>query len=180
MSNLLAEELGRLLPPGEAPVMVVGLGNRHVTPDALGPLAVDKTLVTRHLFREIPGAVNERMCPVCAVAPGVLGVTGLETMETIKGLVDTVRPRVLIAVDSLAARAVSRLACTVQLSDSGIQPGSGVGNLRRAITQEALGVKVIAIGVPMVVYACLLYTSIIPNGFGKPPAGQWKCRWPLA
>lgn len=156
MSNLLAEELGRLLPPGEAPVMVVGLGNRHVTPDALGPLAVDKTLVTRHLFREIPGAVNERMCPVCAVAPGVLGVTGLETMETIKGLVDTVRPRVLIAVDSLAARAVSRLACTVQLSDSGIQPGSGVGNLRRAITQEALGVKVIAIGVPMVVYAATI------------------------
>ena len=73
ISNLLAEELGRLLPPGEAPVMVVGLGNRNVTPDALGPLAVDKTLVTRHLFREIPGAVNERMCPVCAVAPGVLG-----------------------------------------------------------------------------------------------------------
>lgn len=156
MSNLLAEELGRLVPKGDAPVMVVGLGNRFVTPDALGPLAIDKTLVTRHLFRELPGAVDGRMCPVCAVAPGVLGVTGLETMETIKGLVETVKPRAIIAVDSLAARAMSRLACTVQVSDSGIQPGSGVGNLRRAITQEALGVKVVAIGMPMVVYAATI------------------------
>ena len=156
MSNLLSEELARLLPQGEQPVMVIGLGNRQVTPDALGPMTVDRTLVTRHLFRELPQYVDSRMSSVCAVAPGVLGVTGLETIETLKGLVEQIQPRAVIAIDSLSARASGRVASTVQLSDSGIQPGSGVGNLRKAITRETLGTTVIAVGVPMVVYAATI------------------------
>ena len=156
MSNLLAEELARLIPEGTGEIMVIGLGNRNVTPDALGPMTVDKTLVTRHIFRELPDHVEEGMQSVCAIAPGVLGVTGLETMETVTGLVERIHPRAIIVVDSLAARASARVASTVQLSDSGIQPGSGVGNLRRAITEESLGVPVIAVGVPMVVYAATI------------------------
>ena len=154
MATLLGEELGRLVPEMDGrPVMVIGLGNRWVTPDALGPKTVERTLVTRHIFRELPDAVDERMGPVCAIAPGVLGVTGVETQEVVKGLVAQVQPRCIIAIDALAARATGRVGCTIQLTDTGIQPGSGVGNHRSALTQEALGVKVLALGVPTVVYA---------------------------
>ncbi|MBQ3223957.1 MAG: GPR endopeptidase [Clostridia bacterium] len=158
-SAVLGEELSRLLPPSDdpaEPVLVVGLGNRSVTPDSLGPLVADMTLVTRHLFRELPDSVDDRMRSVCAVAPGVLGVTGLETVELVRGLVESVRPRAVIAVDALSARECSHLAATIQLSDTGIQPGSGVGNHRRALSRETLGVPVIAIGVPMVVHAATI------------------------
>ena len=154
---LLGEELARLLPDEPtAPVLVVGLGNRMVTPDALGPLTVDGTLVTRHLYRELPHLTDRRMTPVCAVAPGVLGVTGIETMEMIRSIVQVIRPRAVIAVDSLSARSMSRVGSTVQLTDTGIQPGSGVGNHRSALTADSLGVPVIAIGVPMVIYAATI------------------------
>ena len=155
LQNMLGEEIERLLPPDEngAPVMVVGLGNRCVTPDALGPRTVDGTLVTRHLIQEMPDQVDDRLNPVCAIAPGVMGATGIETMETVSALVKELRPRCLIAIDSLAARSSSHIGVSIQLSDTGIQPGSGVGNHRKALTQEELGIKVIALGVPTVVYA---------------------------
>lgn len=157
VGTLLGEELARLLPEGpDAPVLVVGLGNRMVTPDALGPLTVDGTLVTRHLYSELPHLTDRRMSPVCAIAPGVLGVTGIETGEMVRSVVETVRPRAVIAVDSLAARSVGRVGSTVQLTDTGIQPGSGVGNHRAALTRETLGVPVLALGVPMVIYAATI------------------------
>ena len=154
---LLGEELARLLPDdSDAPALVVGLGNRMVTPDALGPMTVDGTLVTRHLYTELPHLTDKRMSPVCAVAPGVLGVTGIETMEMIRSIVQEIRPRAVIAIDSLCARSMSRVGSTVQLTDTGIRPGSGVGNHRSALTQETLGVPVIALGVPMVIYAATI------------------------
>lgn len=155
LQNILGEEIARLLPPDEmnAPVMVVGLGNRMVTPDALGPKTVDGLLITRHLFSEMPDQVNHRLSCVCAIAPGVMGITGIETMETVSSLTQTIHPRCIIAVDSLAARSSARVGTSVQLSDTGVQPGSGVGNHRRALDKETLGVPVIAIGMPTVVYA---------------------------
>ena len=162
VSTLLGEELARLLPEENgAPVLVVGLGNRMITPDALGPLTVDSTLVTRHLYRELPHLTERGMNPVCAVAPGVLGVTGVETMEMVRALVQAIEPRAVIAVDSLSARAVSRVGSTVQLTDTGIQPGSGVGNHRSALTAETLGVPVLALGIPMVIYA----STIVRDAF---------------
>lgn len=158
-SAVLGEELARLLPPSDdpkEPVLVVGLGNRNVTPDSLGPLVADRTLVTRHMFRELPESVDERMRCVCAVSPGVLGVTGLETVELAIGLIESIRPRAVIAIDALSARECSHLAATIQLTDVGIQPGSGVGNHRRALNRATLGVPVIAIGVPMVVHAATI------------------------
>ncbi len=163
VSSLLAEELMRMLPEGEAPVMVVGLGNRQVTPDALGPMTVDRTLVTRHIFQELPDSVDDRMRPVCAIAPGVLGVTGIETLEMVSALADRVRPRAVVAIDSLAAREVGRVGTAIQLTDTGIQPGSGVGNHRRALDQGAVGAPVIAVGVPTVIYAA----TIVRDALGK-------------
>ena len=163
MSALLGEELARLLPDDNgAPVLVAGLGNRTVTPDSLGPLTVDRTLVTRHLYAERPELTRRGMTPVCAVAPGVLGVTGVETSEMVRAISQAVRPRAVVAVDSLAARAVSRVASTVQLTDTGIRPGSGVGNHRAALTAETLGAPVLAVGVPMVIYAA----TIARDAFG--------------
>ena len=155
VSSLLGEEISRLLPPDEinAPVLVVGLGNRMVTPDALGPKTVDGIYVTRHLMREMPEKTDSRLSPVCAVAPGVLGVTGIESMESVKALSESLQPRCLIVIDSLAARAARRVGVSIQLSDAGICPGSGVGNHRSALTKETIGVPVIAVGMPTVVYA---------------------------
>ena len=163
VANMLGEEIARLLPPDEtdAPVLVVGLGNRMVTPDALGPKTVDGLLVTRHLFRALPDKVDSRLRPVCAIAPGVMGVTGIETIETVGSIVREIRPRCVIAVDSLAARASSRVGVSIQLSDTGIQPGSGVGNHRRSLSEADLGVKVIALGMPTVVYAATIARDAI-------------------
>ena len=155
MANLLGEELSRMLTPSQdAPVLVVGLGNRGVTPDSLGPAAIDKTLVTRHML----GSEYDRsgMRSVCAIAPGVLGVTGVETVEMVESLAQKLHPRAILCIDSLAARNSARIGCTVQVSNTGIQPGSGVGNHRKPLTKETLGVDVIAVGVPTVVYAATL------------------------
>ena len=153
----LGRELGRtiagMLPEGCDTVLVVGLGNRAVTPDALGPRAVERVLVTRHMDGCLPQDVQEKLRSVCAAAPGVLGVTGIETAELLRGMVAHVRPDAVIAVDALAARSSQRICSTIQVADTGITPGSGVGNHRRALTRETLGVPVIAVGVPMVVYA---------------------------
>ena len=156
LSTLLGEELARLLPPrapGET-VLVVGLGNRGITPDSLGPAAIDRTLATRHLLSG--PAAPKGLTSVCAIAPGVLGVTGIETLELMEGLVEKLRPACLICVDSLAARAAARVGSTLQLCDAGIQPGAGVGNRRVPLTQSRLGVPVISVGMPTVIYAASL------------------------
>ncbi|MBR6789451.1 MAG: GPR endopeptidase [Oscillospiraceae bacterium] len=142
----LCEELRALLPEG--PVLTVGLGNRSVTPDSLGPEAVERVLVTRHLRGKVPGI--EGLRPVSCIAPGVLGQTGIESAEMIRALTGTVRPAAVIAVDALAAADPVRLGKTVQLSDAGICPGSGAANHRAGLTRGTLGVPVIAVGVPMI------------------------------
>lgn len=135
------------------PVLVVGLGNRNITADSLGPKTVEQLFVTRHLFEQMPELVGEETTSVCAIAPGVLGITGIETMEIVKGVVNKVSPGLVIAVDALAARKLERINTTLQISDTGINPGSGVGNNRKAINRNTLGVDVISIGVPTVVDA---------------------------
>ena len=155
VSALLGEELGRMIrSESDAPVLVIGLGNRFITPDSLGPLAVDKTLVTRHMLQT--EYARSDMRSVCAIAPGVLGVTGVETMEMVQGLTEKLRPRVIVCIDSLAARSSERIGSTIQLTDAGIQPGGGVGNHRQPLTRETLGTDVIAVGMPTVVYAATL------------------------
>lgn len=157
LSCTIAEELSRLLPPGEPrTTLVVGLGNWNVTPDALGPKVVNELLVTRHLLAHAPESFAEGFASVCAVAPGVLGLTGIETYEIITGVVEKVKPHVVVAIDALASHHVGRVGTTIQMADTGINPGSGLGNRRKALSQETLGVPVIAVGVPTVVYAATI------------------------
>ncbi|MGI6658431.1 MAG: GPR endopeptidase [Dethiobacteraceae bacterium] len=134
-------------------VLIVGLGNWNVTPDALGPRVVKDLLVTRHILALEPETLGEGFRAVSAISPGVLGITGVETGEIIQGLVEKVRPDLLIAVDALAARSLTRLHTTIQIADTGITPGSGVGNKRLKISHETIGIPVIAVGVPTVVDA---------------------------
>jgi len=153
----LADELAELLPPEEeASFLVAGLGNWHATADSLGPKVVSRLLVTRHLPEHVPADLRGGLRSVCALSPGVLGLTGIETMEILEGVVERVKPRAVICVDALAARQVSRILTTIQVADTGIQPGSGVGNYRRGLDRESLGVPVIAIGVPTVVHASVI------------------------
>jgi spore protease len=133
--------------------LVCGLGNWNATPDAIGPMVVGKVMVTRHVHSMTPPEKRGGLRSVAAISPGVLGLTGIETAEIVGGVVSRVRPNLIIVVDALASRNVSRLGTTVQLGDSGIQPGSGIGNKRFGITRQAMGVPVIAIGVPTVVHA---------------------------
>jgi spore protease len=157
VARLLAEELQGLMKlPKNARVLVVGLGNSHVTPDALGPKVVERIFVTRHLFESMPQTVGDGYRVVSAVAPGVLGITGIETGEIIHGIVEHVHPDAVVAVDALASRSLSRVNATVQLTDTGIQPGSGVGNKRKVLDALTLGCKVFAIGVPTVVDAATI------------------------
>ncbi|MCL8209169.1 MAG: GPR endopeptidase [Actinomycetia bacterium] len=134
-------------------VLVVGLGNWNATPDALGPRVVDRLLVTRHLAAFLPEDVRRRTRPVSAVAPGVLGTTGIETVDIVRGIVREIRPDLVVAVDALAARSVERLMTSVQVTDTGIHPGSGVKNRRQGVTADSVGVPVVAVGVPSVVLA---------------------------
>ena len=157
----LAAELRPLLPRDEkAPALVVGLGNRSITPDTIGPKAADHTLVTRHLVDMAPEHFGS-FRPVAALAAGVLGTTGVESGELVRALVDKIRPACVLAVDALASRSLSRVCSTIQIADTGICPGSGVGNARAALNEETLGVKVIAIGVPTVVDAATLTCDVL-------------------
>ena len=163
LSTLLRE----LLPhPNDGPVLIAGLGNRMITPDAIGPQTADHVIATRHLVAQSP-AVFADWRPVSALAPGVLGQTGVETGEVICGVLDRVRPAAVIAVDALAAGRLSRLLHTVQLADTGITPGAGVGNARAALNEETLGVPVIAVGVPTVVDGATLAHEI-SSQLGQP------------
>ena len=152
VSEVVSEVLGRLIKiDAEKTALIVGLGNWQVTPDALGPKVTEKIMVTRHLRTVMPEAIDDSVRPVCSIAPGVLGVTGIETVEIIKGVVEKIKPDLVICIDALAARRVERVNTTIQIGDTGISPGAGVGNNRKQINEENLGVKVIAIGVPTVV-----------------------------
>ena len=165
----LAEELKSLLPPlspGDG-VLVAGLGNRAMTPDAIGPKVTDHTLVTRHLVEQVPEHFGS-LRPVAALAPGVLGTTGMESGEVVKAAAEQIHPKCVVAVDALCARAVERLCVTVQMSDTGISPGSGVGNRRAALDRHSLGVPVIVVGVPTVVDAATVAADILAeNGLGE-------------
>ncbi|SER71029.1 GPR endopeptidase [Salipaludibacillus aurantiacus] len=141
--------------------LIVGLGNWNVTPDALGPLVTENLLVTKHLFELQPENVQEGFRPVSAISPGVMGLTGVETSDIILGVAGKVKPDFIIALDALAARSIERVNTTIQISDSGIHPGSGVGNKRKEISKEVLGVPVIAIGVPTVVDAVSITSDTI-------------------
>lgn len=163
LSTLLRE----LLPhPNDGPVLIAGLGNRMITPDAIGPQTADHVIATRHLVAQSP-AIFADWRPVSALAPGVLGQTGVEAGEVICGVLDRVRPAAVIAVDALAAGRLSRLLRTVQLADTGITPGAGVGNARAALNKETLGVPVIAVGVPTVVDGATLAHEI-SSQLGQP------------
>ena len=163
LSTLLRE----LLPhPNDGPVLIAGLGNRMITPDAIGPQTADHVIATRHLVAQSP-AIFADWRPVSALAPGVLGQTGVETGEVICGVLDRVRPSAVIAVDALAAGRLSRLLRTVQLADTGITPGAGVGNARAALNEETLGVPVIAVCVPTVVDGATLAHEI-SSQLGQP------------
>lgn len=147
--------------PSEAKCLIVGLGNWNVTPDALGPIVVENTLVTSHLFELAPENVEDGFRSVSAVSPGVLGITGIETSEIVKGVIHQAKPDFVIAVDALASRSLERVNTTIQISDTGINPGSGVGNKRKALSKDTLGVPVIAIGVPTVVDAVSIVSDAI-------------------
>ncbi|NLA84952.1 MAG: GPR endopeptidase, partial [Clostridiales bacterium] len=154
VKKCLADEIRRLVNLNkDSVILVVGLGNWNVTADAVGPKVVDRVLVTRHIFEYVPDQVDERMRRICAVAPGVLGITGVETGEIVKGIVDKVQPDLVIAIDALASRKTERIGSTIQIADTGISPGSGIGNKRMGLNIDTLGVSTLAIGVPTVVYA---------------------------
>ena len=154
----VAQALRELAPDldPQAPVLVVGLGNRAVTPDAVGPLCCRHVLATRHLTEQF-----RMFRPVSVLSPGVLGTTGIETGEIVRGVIDRMHPSLIIAVDALAARRLRRLMCTIQLTDTGIVPGSGVGNARAALTKEQLGIPVLAAGVPTVADGATLASDIM-------------------
>ena len=152
--HVLAEEIGKLSSvKSKTLTLVVGLGNEDITPDSLGTKTISNIMVTNHMKRHAPEIFGDEVSSVCAIAPGVMGTTGMESAEIIKSIVGDLKPDLIIVVDALAAADFSRIGITVQLSDAGIQPGAGVGNNRSAISEKELGVPVIAIGVPTVVDA---------------------------
>lgn len=162
VSKTMAKELSVLINlDKDKTALIVGLGNWNVTPDALGPRVVSRLMVTRHLKQLMPDEIDEGIRPVCALSPGVLGLTGIETSEIIQGVVKKVKPDVVVVVDALASRKMSRVSTTIQIGNTGINPGSGVGNKRMGLNQSALGVPVIAVGVPTVVDAATMANDTI-------------------
>lgn len=168
ITQILSRHLSKLIDfKEETSILIVGLGNWQATPDALGPKVVEKIMVTRHLFYYTPEEMQGKMRKVSAISPGVLGLTGIETAEVIRGLVEHVKPDYVIAIDALAAGALERIGTTIQLADTGINPGSGIGNHRKGLNQDTLGCKVIAIGVPTVVNAAVIAHKTIEELFGQ-------------
>lgn len=170
VSEMIADLLRELTGTAES-VLVAGLGNRDVTPDALGPQAVSNLMITRHLIREYGREMMgmDGCCVVSGIVPGVMAQTGMETSEILQGIIEETRPDLLIVIDALAARSTRRLGRTVQITDTGIQPGSGVGNHRGSLTKESLGIPVIAIGVPTVVEAAAIVYDAQGNCEKMPP-----------
>jgi len=188
LAELLAQEIEWFLQQAELgdedAVLVVGLGNWNATPDALGPKSVENLMVTRHLLEMSPPELRHGLRPISAISPGVLGLTGIETGEIIMGVVDRIGAKAVICIDALASRSVDRLCSTIQVSDTGINPGAGVGNRRLAINKETLGIPVIAIGVPTVVHAVTIISDAMDliergsfqntEGTGRPQRVQFS------
>lgn len=167
ISMELARIIKNLLPKTEEKlsVLIVGLGNREVTPDALGPRVVDQMMITRHVLKEFGKYAfgEEEVTSVSGIVPGVMAQTGMESQEIIRGVIEETAPDVLIAIDALAARSTKRLSRTIQITDTGINPGSGVGNHRHGLSKETVGIPVIAIGVPTVVDAATIVSDTMQN-----------------
>lgn len=158
-SEVLSNELRNILDTHidkQGEILVVGLGNLYVTPDSLGPKVINEIEVTRHIIKYLPQYVEEGTRMVSAISPGVLGTTGIETVEILKGIVENIKPKLVIVIDALASRSIERISSTVQLSDTGIVPGAGVGNTRNEISIKTLGIPVVAIGIPTVVETAVL------------------------
>ena len=161
-SETLTNELKQIIDmhtDKQGDILVVGLGNIYVTPDALGPKVINEIDVTRHIIKYLPQYIDKGTRPVSAISPGVLGTTGIETVEILKGIVENIKPKLLIVIDALASRSIERISSTIQLSDTGIVPGAGVGNTRQEISQASLGIPVIAIGIPTVVELATLVSD---------------------
>ena len=142
-------------------VLVAGLGNLHVTPDSLGSKVASNIDITRHIIKYMPQYIDENARPVSALSPGVLGTTGIETLEVLEGVIDKIKPKMLIVIDALASRSIERISSTIQLSDTGIVPGAGVGNTRKELSKKTLGIPVIAIGIPTVVESAVLVNDCL-------------------
>ncbi|MBO4848368.1 MAG: GPR endopeptidase [Clostridia bacterium] len=164
-AGVLASELRRMLgnEKDNMTVLTVGLGNRAVTPDSLGPRTAERVFVTRHIKAQFPDAFDHPAVSSASLAPGVLGTTGIETSDLVKGVCERIRPDAVIVVDSLASRRAARISTTIQLSDAGIDPGSGVGNIRAGLNSDILGIPVIAVGVPLVVKASTIIRDAIAS-----------------
>lgn len=175
--SVFAEQLKYLLEQNhvkdKSKGLIIGLGNWKVTPDALGPMAIEKVLVTNHLFELKYETVADGYRPVAALSPGVMGVTGMETSDIILSVIDRFKPSFVIVVDALASRSIERINETIQLTDTGIHPGSGVGNKRKEVSKETLGVPVIAVGVPTVVDAVTIASDAF-NYLLKHLGREWK------
>lgn len=182
ISQVIAKELTEIIPDAEKEqaILVVGLGNREVTADALGPHVVDNLFITRHVVKEFGKAAynRERMNMVSCMEPGVTGKTGMEAAEMIKGVIEQTEPSVMIVIDALAARSTRRLNRTVQISNTGIHPGSGVGNNRNALTEDSMGIPVISIGVPTVVDAATIVGDALEKMYhnGKNEEKKWQLK----
>lgn len=151
----------------DSKILIIGLGNWNVTPDSLGPKVVSKVLVTRHIKDSLPENIINTVRSVSAIAPGVMGLTGIETAEIVRGIVDKTKPDLVIAIDALASRKTNRINATIQMSDTGVSPGAGMGNKRMTLDEKSLGVKVIAIGVPTVVDAATLVNDTMDMILGS-------------
>lgn len=165
LATALAQELSYICPTttDDTLVLIAGLGNQRATPDALGPRITEKMIATRHLINRVPAEILAGVRPIATIAPGVLGMTGIETAEMLKAIVDLIKPTLLIVCDALAAGDISRIGTTIQISDTGINPGSGLGNNRTVINLETIGIPTIAIGVPTVVNSTVIAHNILEN-----------------
>lgn len=158
-AEVLSKELKELIGKhvnSQEDILVVGLGNIYITPDSLGPKVINEIDVTRHILAYMPQYLPENTRPVSAISPGVLGTTGIETLEVIKGIVENIKPKLLIVIDALASKSIERISSTIQLADTGITPGAGVGNTRKDLSMDTLNIPVIAIGIPTVVDAATI------------------------
>lgn len=163
-ADVLQKELKKIIDihvDKEGSALVVGLGNIYVTPDSLGPKVINEIEVTRHVIKYLPQYVEEGTREISAISPGVLGTTGIETLEILKGIVENVKPKIIIVIDALASKSIERISSTIQLSDTGIVPGAGVENTRAEISEKTLKVPVIALGIPTVVETAVLVNDCL-------------------
>lgn len=162
--NILSSELKKLIDKHvqkQDEILVVGLGNIYVTPDSLGPKVINEIDVTRHILKYMPEVLEKDTRPVSAISPGVLGTTGMETLEIVNGIVDNIKPKLIIVIDALASRSIDRISSSIQLADTGIVPGAGVGNARKELSQNTLNIPVIALGIPTVVESAVLVNDCL-------------------